>query len=437
MSDYQLNTFQDILSTMGERKKIALSFSKNFLWGASISTHQVEGSNQNQWTTWELETAQVKVARARYNYGNLPIWEEIEKEVKNPENYVSGKACDHYNLYRNDFKIAKKLNFNTLRSGIEWSRIEPEQGIFDPEAVAHYKKYFADMKKIGITPVITLWHWTFPDWFAKKGGFEKRRNVKYFTRYIKYISEQLGSNFGYVITINEPTVYSAMSYHEKRWPPEQGSFFMMIKVMQNIALAHRRSYKVIKKIRPQAKVGLAHHCTYYYPGDDSIFSKISTKLAHKFGNEFFINKVKKHQDFFGLNYYFADRICGTRVHNTGNNKNDLGWDMQPDKLKPLIEQLYGKYKKPILVTESGVADMHDKYRKWWIIQSVKAMDQSIKESVPLLGYIHWSLLDNFEWAEGFWPRFGLIEVEYKTMKRTIRPSAQWYGRMIKAIKYRS
>lgn len=418
---------------MVERKIPKLHFPKNFLWGASISTHQVEGGNQNQWTSWELETAQVKVARARYNYRHLEIWDEIKAEASRPENYVSGIAADHFNRYKEDFALAKKLNFSVLRTGIEWSRIEPEPGKFDQEAMGHYKRYFAELKAQGITPVITLWHWTFPEWFAEKGGFEKRRNIKFFNRYVQHVSKHLGSYFHYVLTLNEPTVYAAMSYHEHRWPPEGRSKLRLMRVLLNLAAAHRQSYKTIKKLQPQAKVGIAHSCAYYYPGDDSIVSKIVAKLGHTLSNEFFINRVKRRQDFFGLNYYFANQVFGTRVHNPEELESDLGWPMEPEKIRSLLHQLYSKYKLPIMITESGVADRHDQYRKWWISKSVQAMDGAIQDGVKLIGYIHWSLLDNFEWAEGFWPRFGLIEVDYKTQKRTIRTSAHWYARLIKTI----
>ena len=419
---------------MAERKKLDLRFPKNFLWGASISTHQVEGSNNNQWTEWELETAQLKAAKARYNYGHLPIWSEIKDEASKPENYVSGIADDHVHKFREDFAIAKKLNFTALRSGIEWSRIEPAPGNFNATAIAYYKKYFAELSQQGITPIITLWHWTMPQWFAEKGGFAKRSNIKYFVRYVRYVSEQLGSQLKFVLTINEPTVYAAMSYHEKRWPPEEHSKVQLLRVLMNLAAAHRKSYRVIKHVNPRARVGLAHNCAYYYPGDDSVISKYVARLSHKLSNEFFINRVRHHQDFLGLNYYFANRVMGTRVHNPEVEHNDLGWPMEPDKLHPLMTQLYQKYKKPIIITESGVADCHDVYRKWWIAESVKSMNAAIKEGAKVSGYIHWSLLDNFEWAEGFWPRFGLVEVDYKTLKRTIRPSAQWYARLIKTLR---
>ena len=412
--------------------KIKLRFPKNFLWGASISTHQVEGGNHNQWSSWELETAQVKAAQAPYNYKHLAIWEEIQAAATKPSNYVSGRAVDHYNKFPIDFDIAKKLHFSALRTGIEWSRIEPREGEFSKTAVNHYKKYFSELKKRGITPIITLWHWTFPDWFNEKGAFTKRANVKLFVRYVDYIVDVLGDEFKYVITINEPTVYATMSYHEGRWPPEGSSKLVTARVMLNLAKAHRKSYKIIRA-KSNAKVGLAHNCAYYYAGDDSIISRSVAWVCHKVSNEFFINRVKKQQDFFGLNYYFANKVTGTRIHNPEKVTNDLGWDMQPEKLHPLLVSLYDKYKLPIMITESGVADMHDQYRKWWIAQEVKAMDNAIKDGVKMIGYIHWSLLDNFEWAEGFWPRFGLVEIDYKTLQRSIRPSAHWYARLIKTV----
>jgi beta-glucosidase len=417
---------------MAENKKIQLRFPKKFLWGASVSAYQVEGGNHNQWSAWELETAQVKAAQASYNFKHLDTWDDIQRQALKPSNYVSGKAADHYNKYQHDFDVAQKLNFNSLRVGIEWSRIEPKEGAFNKKAVEHYKEYFSALKKRNTTPVITLWHWTFPDWFAEKGAFTRRRNVKYFSRYVEYITKELGDHFKYVVTINEPTVYATMSYHERRWPPEVGSKFLTAIVLHNLARAHKKSYKIVKA-NTSAEVGLAHNCAYYYAGDDSIISRTVAYVCNKFANEFFINGVKRQQDFFGLNFYFANRVIGTRVHNPNEKVSDLGWDMQPEKIQPLMEQLYTKYKKPIIITENGLADMHDTYRKWWIAKTVQAMDGALKSGVDVKGYLHWSLLDNFEWSEGYWPRFGLVAVDYKTQARKPRPSALWYARLIKTI----
>lgn len=416
-----------------EKKQTDIHFSNKFLWGASVSTHQVEGGNHNQWTIWELETARLKASQADNNYSKLDCWLEIKDQATKPSNYVSGVANDHFNRYSSDFSIAKKLNLTALRSGIEWSRIEPIEGEFNTDALEHYRGYFKELIDMGITPVITLWHWTFPDWFANKGGFIKRSNLKYFKRYISFVVDNLDLDIKYIITINEPTTYAAMSYYEGRWPPQKKSIFQTLRVMHNLALAHNQAHKIIKLKYPKSKIGLAHSLTYFYPGDSSVISKLSAKVAHTFGNEYFINLVRKRQDYLGLNYYFANRLIGTRVHNPDDPKNDLGWSMEPDKLRPLLNQLYSKYRLPIMITESGVADRRDSHRKWWISQSIKSMDGAQKDGVKMLGYIHWSLLDNFEWAEGFWPRFGLVEIDYKSQDRKIRQSAKWYGQVIKKI----
>lgn len=420
--------------TQTKKSSPGLKFSKDFMWGASVSAHQVEGGNHNQWTVWELETAKQRASEAQNNYSHLECWDNIKAQASLPSNYVSGMAGDHFNRYLDDFKLVKQLNLTTLRSGIEWSRIEPEEGEFNREALNHYIDYFKQLKELDIKPVLTLWHWTFPEWFAKKGGFLKRSNVKYYLRYVKFIMDNFGVEIEYFITINEPTTYAAMSFYESRWPPQKRSLISTVRVLHNLASAHNRAYRIIKKAYPDSRVGLAHSCTYFYAGDSSLVSRISAWVAHRFGNEYFINLIKKRQDYFGLNYYFANRMIGTRVHNPSNMRNDLGWSLEPDKLRPFLSVLYKRYNLPILITESGVADSEDKYRKWWIAQSIKSIDGAQKDGVPMLGYIHWSLLDNFEWAEGFWPRFGLIEIDYKTQKRSIRPSAKWYSQVVKRIR---
>lgn len=409
-----------------------LSFSKQFLWGASVSTHQVEGNNHNQWTIWELENAATLARSAKSRYGQLEVWDEIKYEATRPENYASGKAAEHYRRYRDDFKLAKQLNLNAMRSGIEWSRIEPKEGQFNQRALEHYRQYFREMKQQGIEPILTLWHWTMPEWFADKGGFLKRANVKYFTRYVTYVMENIGVDFKYILTVNEPTVYATVSYYHKRWPPQRGSVLDTYLVMKNLAHAHRRVYGVIKRLQPKTQIGLAHNCAYVYTEESDWLSTLSVKVAHYIGNKWFINQVKRHQDFLGLNYYFSHQIKGVRaVVGDDKPKNDLGWQMEPHLLGKLAEQLHDAYGLPILITETGVADRGDRHRKWWIQNNLSSLMRAQENGARVIGYIHWSLLDNFEWAEGFWPRFGLIEIDYTTQKRTIRSSAKWYGDVIK------
>src|SRR6476469_3974200 len=168
---------------MTNEPKLPLKFPKNFLWGAASAAHQVEGNNHNQWSVWELENATVLAQKARYQLQHLPKWDEIKAEAIKPENYVSGRATDHYHRYQEDFAILKKLGMNAWRFSIEWSRIEPEEGAWNAEAIEHYRTYLQRLKKLDIEPIVTLWHWTVPVWFEQKGGFTKRANVAFFERF--------------------------------------------------------------------------------------------------------------------------------------------------------------------------------------------------------------------------------------------------------------
>jgi len=410
-----------------------LMFPKQFYWGASTSAHQVEGGLHNQWTVWELENARALAEKAKYQSKYLPKWGAVQAEAEDPANYISGHAVDHYNRYEKDFAALKKLNMNAFRFSIEWSRVEPEEGHWNAEAIAHYRKYLQALKEKDIEPFVTLWHWTVPVWFAEKGGFEKRRNIKYFVRFADKILQELGTDFGYVITLNEPEVYADQSYHRGVWPPQRQSKLLAGKVYLNMMSAHKKIYKIAHQFSNKFVVGIAKNCAHIYSGDDAFLTRHVSALA-KFGaHSFWLGRPKKHLDFIGLNYYFTDRFYGYRVHNPNEKLSDLGWDMQPQNIEFVLEELYRRYKLPIIITENGLADRGDEYRKWWITQTLQAMAKALRKGVDLRGYLHWSLLDNFEWASGFWPRFGLLAVDRATMKRTARPSAVWFAGMLAKI----
>jgi beta-glucosidase len=411
-----------------------LSFPKKFFWGAATAAHQVEGGTHNQWSVWELENAATRAQEAKYELKDLPIWEDIEAEATKPANYTSGKAADHYRLYEDDFDLLTTMHMNAFRFSIEWSRIEPKEGEWDSLAIEHYRLYLHALQRRGIEPMVTLWHWTMPEWFTDMGGFENRRNIKYFVRFAQKVFEELGSEFRYVITINEPEVYMAQSYIEARWPPMRDSKWQALKVYYHLAIAHKRVYKVAKQINRKFLVGLSKNVAHTYAGDDALLSKISARIAIYGADYFFLNRVKRKLDFIGLNYYFTNRFYGSRVHNEDLRVNDLGWDMQPQNIEFVLRRLYEKYNLPIIITENGLADRHDKYRKWWLMETIVAMQRAMDKGVKLEGYLHWSLLDNFEWAEGFWPRFGLAEVDYATQTRTLRPSAKWFASTIKKLR---
>lgn len=419
---------------MLELPKNNLKFSKHFLWGAATAAHQVEGGNHNQWTVWELENAKAIAAQSEYQIGDYNSWEKVKNQAKNPNNYVSGKLADHYNRYNEDFDLLQKMHMNAYRFSIEWSRIEPSEGVWDKKEINHYKDYIDDLKRRGIEPIVTLFHFTLPVWFAEKGGFEKRSNVKYFTRFTKKIVSEMGFRLKYVITVNEPEVYIKESYYDQNWPPMMHSPYKAWRVLNNLAYAHKKAAKVIHDTNRRYKVSFAKSSGFFYPGDDSIISKFSAVILQYFQDDYTIKKFIRSCDFIGVNYYLSNRVYGTRIHNPDNNVNDVQWDMQPADIQFALERLYRKYKKPIFITENGLADAEDNHRKWWIMQTVVGMQNAMKYGVELIGYLHWSLIDNFEWAYGKWPRFGLVEINYKTGERKLRPSARWFAGVIKKLR---
>ena len=365
-----------------------LKFPEGFLWGAATSAHQVEGGNFNSWSKWE----------------------------KSQKKYISGKACDHYNRFKQDFDLAKSLNHNAHRFSIEWSRIEPVEGKINQGAIEHYREVLIALKERGIEPFVTLYHWPLPQWLAEKGGWLHPKAPYYFDRYVKIISENLFDYVNFWITINEPNVYASNSYLKGNWPPQKKNVFKYLKVLKNLAEAHKLAYRSLHLIDLECQVGIAKNNIY--------FERIP--FISYFWNKYFLNKIKNYQDFIGLNYYFHSRLFG----NKNESVTDMGWEIYPKGIYYVLKKLK-KYNKPIYITENGLADAKDDKREDFIKDHLFWIHKAIKEGVDVRGYFYWSLLDNFEWSDGFWPKFGLIEVDYKTLERKIRPSAYKYAEICK------
>jgi len=407
---------------------MSLKFPKNFYWGSATSAHQVEGGNHNDWSEWEKINAKRLSKEAKIKW--QPWQQEKFPEMFNPENYISGRACDHYHLYEQDFDIAKKLGHNAHRFSIEWSRIEPEQGKFNEKEIEHYRKVILALKKRGIEPFVTLWHWTNPLWIRDMGGWENKKITDYFERYAEKISNALGENVKFWITLNEPEIYASNSYFAGVWPPQKKNLFAYLRVLNNLIKAHRKAYGVIKKANSNSKIGIAKNNIYFEAYQNKLVNRVLKKFIDWWWNFYFLNRIRNHQDFIGLNHYFHNRI------NYGFNKNenkkisDIGWELYPEAIYYVLKDLK-RFNKPIYITENGLADGGDKKRSWFILESLKNIGKAINEGVNVRGYLHWSLMDNFEWDKGFWPRFGLVEVNYKTLERKIRPSALQYAKICK------
>ncbi len=406
-------------------------FPEGFLWGSATASHQVEGGNVNDWSLWEKKNAERLAKKAKKSFGHLPIWESIKDEAENPENYISGRACDHYNRYEEDFDIVKSLGQNSFRLSIEWSRIEPEEGRFDDKEIEHYKNVVKALLSRNIEPFVTLWHWPIPVWLKDKGGWRSGEVVDYFDRYTKKMAEAFGDDVKFWITLNEPLVYATHSYLKGAWPPQKRNPIYFILVFWNLVKAHKRAFNVIKETNREAQVGISKHNVYFEAYKGRYINKLLKKIVDWVWNFSFFSFIDEYQDFIGLNNYHHNRI------NYGFNKNDderlsdMGWELYPSALYYGLLDIK-KYHKPVYITENGLADRGDKYRAWFIEENIKSIAMATEEGLDVRGYLYWSLLDNFEWDKGFWPRFGLVEIDYKTLERKIRPSAYEYAKTCEA-----
>lgn len=403
-----------------------IKFPPDFLWGAATSAYQVEGNNVNaDWWQWEKAAGKTR----------------------------SGAACRHYELYKRDFDLAKELHHNAHRLSIEWSRIEPKQGKFSRKELKHYLNVIAALKKLNIEPIVTLHHFTNPAWFSKSGGWTNPRAVAQFLRYCEFIVPYLAKHVRFWITINEPTIYISHAYIFGVWPPQEKSYLKAAIVEENLAWAHVKAYRLIHRIYKELNLGepsvsIAQNIMVFLPRKKNLKNQLTVYLRDRIYNLGFIERIMRHNlmhksmDFIGVNYYSRQVVdlkkfglknlamdVGEQKYNRCQ-KNSLGWDIYP---KGLYEVLMGlkKYNLPVMITENGICTANDALRWKYIYEHLKNMHRAMKKGVKVIGYLYWSLLDNFEWDKGFTPRFGLIDVNYSTYKRTVRKSAKKFAQVCK------
>jgi beta-glucosidase len=405
-------------------------FPKNFFWGASTSSHQIEGGNINDWSQWEAQSADRLAKESELKFSHLASWPQIRGEAMNSSNYISGQACDHYNRFEEDLEIARILNHNAFRFSIEWSRIEPRRGEFDEKEINHYVRVVDSLREKGMEPFVTLWHWTIPLWARDQGGWGNSRIIDDFSRFAQKISQSLAGKVKYWIILNEPEVYAGNSYLKGFWPPQKRNVFAYSKAFNNLAKAHKKVFDLIKKSDPEVQIGVAKHNIYFEAYQNRFGNRLMKRVIDWWWNFRFLDKIKDKLDFIGLNYYSHNLIDEGFGKNRNREVSDMGWELYPEGIYQVLKEL-NKYGKPIIITENGLADFNDEHRGWFILETLKNILKAIDKGIDVRGYLHWSLLDNFEWDKGFWPRFGLVEVDYKTMERKIRPSARLYARICK------
>ncbi len=414
---------------------MSIKFPKNFFWGAATSAHQIEGGLLNDWSVWEKDHAKVesefykKGGRRSFNY---PKGEKNIKEACKYENYISGKASDSFNRYKEDVKLLKELGLNAYRFSVDWSRIEPEKGKYSKEGIEYYKNLIKELKSNDIEPFLTCWHWPIPLWLAEEGGLEAKNILKYFERYVKVLGENFGQEVKYWMTINEPTIVSFCGYMVGKWPPGKKNIFKFLKVcFVTLVNMHRAGYRVLKEIDPNLEVGIAKNNQYVKGYKDKFINNLIASVFKYFSKDLFLNRIRGYLDFIGLNFYQHTEMGIGGQKDVLKKKNDMSWGMEPYSIFYVLKDLKEKYDLPVIITENGLADREDKYRKWWLDETFRAMEDALEEGVDLFGYLHWSLLDNFEWSEGFWPKFGLVEVDRATCDRRIRESGYYYRDLVK------
>lgn len=380
-------------------------FPKNFLWGAATSSHQVEGGNHNDWSEWEKSPERLA---------------DLKKRGLNPEEFISGQACDHYHRFREDFDIAKQLGHNAHRFSIEWSRIEPEEGKFDEKEIEHYREVIRALRERGMEPFVTLWHWVVPVWVCNQGGWENKKTTIDFVRYCTKIASEFKNEVYYWVILNEPEYWTFHTYIVGNFPPGRRNLLKVPLLYLRLANAHRAVYQALKDIHPDFSVGIVESTGWIEPGFIRLF------LNH-FRNFLFPVFVRGYFDFFGLNYYRSVQLFGK----SEREQSEMGWEIYPEGIYRLAKQAYQKFKKPIIITENGIVDSFDTRRAAFIREHIQQIERALADGIDIRGYLYWSLLDNFEWESGFGPRFGLVEVDYKNaLERKIRPSAWEYKKII-------
>ena len=427
-------------------------FENGFMLGASTAAHQVEGNNTNS-DYWLME--------------NMQYSQFVEPSLD---------AVDHYHRYEEDIKMLADAGLNTYRFSVEWARIEPEQGKFDEKEIEHYRKMIRCCRDHGVEPVITLMHFTSPVWLIRLGGWDSEQVVDLFANYARYVTEQLGSEIKYICTINEANmrlqIGALMERFKKQMMAKMANAAakagdamegqvqvglnlsdpmekMKLAAMENakvfgdpqphtfvsatdaegdmiVIKAHQAARAAIKAVNPEIRVGITlslHDCQYVEGGQERADRDWNEEFRH------YIPYIKE-DDFFGLQNYTRTTYGpdGILPVPEGTPMTQMDYEVYPEALEHVIRRVHEEMPEvPILVTENGIATGDDAQRVAFIDKALEGVQSCIRDGIPVMGYCHWSLIDNFEWQKGYALTFGLCAVDRKTQIRTPKPSLKHLG----------
>jgi len=414
---------------------------RTFFLGAATSAYQIEGGNHNDWTEWE---------KGSYPDGTPHV----------AGGASAARIADSWNLWRSDLAALQLIGANFYRLGVEWSRLEPAPGVWDEAAAARYREMFAALRAAGITPMVTLFHFTLPTWVAARGGWDWDGAPEALAAFAGRAGAAFGGEVDWWCTINEPNVLVAKSYLAGQWPPAARDPARAARVLAATMRAHGLMTRALRdQDRTDAdgdghatRVGIAQNLRLFDPHSARPIDGIVAGVADWFYDESFLDAVTLGRirvvlpgvadidepfpplagsfDYLGINYYTRDLIVGSlrgdehyrTAAAPGQPRNDLGWEIYPEGLYRLLVR-YARRGWPLFVTENGVADGRDVQRADFLRAHLYAVDRARADGVDVIGYLHWSLIDNFEWSHGFHGRFGLFKVDFDDPALTRRPTA--------------
>jgi beta-glucosidase len=386
---------------------MARPFPPGFIWGTATAAHQVEGGNwNNDWWAWE------------HTKGS-------------PCQEPSGDACDHYHRYRDDLDLLAGLGFRAYRFSLEWSRIEPEDGEFSRAALDHYRRVCAACLERGLAPIVTFHHFTTPRWVAARGGWAERETAERFARFCGRAAVHLGDLIGRVCTLNEPNIVAEFGYRWGLFPPGLRDPSLRQRVNDLFIDAHRRAVGAIRDAGVRSPIGLTLAMQDWQAVDGG--EQVRDRERHDMEDVYL--EATRGDDFIGVQTYSRVRYGpdGLRPPEPGVRLTQMGYEFWPEALEACIRRaVVMTGGAPILVTENGIGTDDDRERVEYVERALRGVLACLADDLPVQGYVYWSALDNFEWAFGYRPTFGLVAVDRSTQARHPKPSATWLGAIARA-----